>query len=96
MRDAPYFNHLYFVRKFDYENFLSTLLIKDSLVKRSAFAFRAFNVELSQVLDVSSQPVAIQGRYLFWNQIIDEIYSGNAIKNVGSNPIISELNQVSS
>lgn len=36
-------------RNHDYENFLATLLIKGALERRSAFAVRAFNVEIAKV-----------------------------------------------
>lgn len=85
----------HFIRKFDYENFLATLLIKDPVIKRCALTFRAFNVELSQVLDVTSQPVAVQGRYLFWSEVVEEIYSGDVHKNVKNQPIAAEILEVS-
>ena len=36
-------------RNHDYENFLATLLIRGQLERRSAFAIRAFNVEIAKV-----------------------------------------------
>ena len=63
-------------------------------MKRSALAFRAFNVELSQVIDVTSQPVAVQGRYLFWSEVIDEIFSNDTHRSIKNQPIADELYEV--
>lgn len=52
-------------------------------------------MELSQVLDIASQPVAVQGRYLFWSEVIEEIFSGDVHQSVLKNPVAAELLEVS-
>lgn len=40
---------IYHCRKFDYENYLSTLLIDGPQMRQCAFAVRAFNVEIAKI-----------------------------------------------
>jgi NADH dehydrogenase [ubiquinone] 1 alpha subcomplex assembly factor 6 len=84
------------VKKYDYENFLSTLLIRDQHVRRFAFAIRAFNVELAQVGDVTSTEHSARGRYAFWTDVIDEIFRNQASGDshhsaFASQPVVKEL-----
>ena len=46
-------------RKYDYENFLATLLLPKT-ARRAAFAIRAFNVEIAQVCTLRSTFVTEQ------------------------------------
>ncbi|XP_027197644.2 LOW QUALITY PROTEIN: NADH dehydrogenase (ubiquinone) complex I, assembly factor 6 homolog sicily [Dermatophagoides pteronyssinus] len=62
------------VKKFDYENFVATLFISDEEIRRTAFALRAFNVELAQVRDITRTDELAQIRFQFWHDVIDEIY----------------------
>ncbi|MEE6463516.1 hypothetical protein FKM82_005938 [Ascaphus truei] len=64
------------VRKRDYEGFLCTLLLPPGS-RNSAFALRAFNVELSQVKDSVSQKNLGLMRMQFWMDAVQEIYRDN-------------------
>ncbi|KAK0172546.1 hypothetical protein PV328_005852 [Microctonus aethiopoides] len=62
------------VRKYDYENYLCTLLLPKNL-RAAAFAIRAFNVEIAVIQDQTSE-IAISGmRYNFWNDTLKKIYN---------------------
>ena len=51
------------------------------------------NIELSQVLDLTSTPTTAKGRFLFWSSVIDDIYSSGDSTAVHGNPVASELKQ---
>ncbi|BFZ13342.1 hypothetical protein BsWGS_16381 [Bradybaena similaris] len=74
------------VRKYDYENYLGTLLLpRDS--QRAAFALRAYNVELAQVPDsVSDKKIGLM-RMQFWKEAIQSIYQSFPPKT----PVATEL-----
>lgn len=88
------------VKTFDYENYLSSLLISNLQLRRQAIALRAFNIELAQIADVTSNQVAATGRLEFWQGIINLLYDEKEshTKNayISSNPVILELYSVSS
>uniref|UniRef100_A0ABI7YK49 NADH:ubiquinone oxidoreductase complex assembly factor 6 n=4 Tax=Felis catus TaxID=9685 RepID=A0ABI7YK49_FELCA len=64
------------LRKRDYEGYLCSLLLPaDS--RSSAFALRAFNVELAQVKDSVSEKTIGLMRMEFWRKTVDDIYSDN-------------------
>jgi NADH dehydrogenase [ubiquinone] 1 alpha subcomplex assembly factor 6 len=81
-------------RKYDFENYLSTLLIKSSSLRRSAFAIRAFNAELSQIRDLTSTQLMAQLRLQFWSDLIDQIYSNEHIISSANQPIAYEIQTV--
>ncbi|KAG8179593.1 hypothetical protein JTE90_001835 [Oedothorax gibbosus] len=64
------------VRKYDYENYLCTLLLPEPL-RSSAFVIRAFNVEISQVRDSVSNSTIGEMRMQFWKDSVDRIFAGN-------------------
>ncbi|GFS04190.1 NADH dehydrogenase (ubiquinone) complex I, assembly factor 6 [Elysia marginata] len=64
------------VRKYDYENYLGTLLLPKN-VQRAAFALRAFNVELAQVQDAVSENKIGLMRMQFWRDAVAKIVQGN-------------------
>uniref|UniRef100_A0A4X2LEN5 NADH dehydrogenase (ubiquinone) complex I, assembly factor 6 n=1 Tax=Vombatus ursinus TaxID=29139 RepID=A0A4X2LEN5_VOMUR len=64
------------LRKRDYEGYLCCLLLPAE-ARSSAFALRAFNVELAQVKDSVSQKTIGQMRMQFWKKAVEDIYSGN-------------------
>lgn len=72
-------------RKFDYENFVATLFISDEEIRRTAFALRAFNVELAQIRDITRTNELAQIRFQFWQDVIDEIYSISSTSQVTDN-----------
>ncbi|KPM11163.1 Squalene/phytoene synthase-like protein [Sarcoptes scabiei] len=82
LRSKNYLSHnerycIEIVKKFDYENYLATLFIKNDLIRKTAFTLRAFNVELSLVRDMAKTDQMAHLRFQFWNSIVQEIYSDN-------------------
>ncbi|XP_044514139.1 NADH dehydrogenase (ubiquinone) complex I, assembly factor 6 isoform X2 [Gracilinanus agilis] len=64
------------LRKRDYEGYLCCLLLPAE-ARSSAFALRAFNVELAQVKDSISQKTIGQMRMQFWRKAVEDMYSDN-------------------
>ncbi|EDV29016.1 uncharacterized protein TRIADDRAFT_52473 [Trichoplax adhaerens] len=74
------------VRKHDFENYLTTLLLpKDS--RNSVFAIRAFNLETIKIKDIISQPGTGEMRIKFWASAIESIYKNEPPQH----PIAMEL-----
>ena len=63
------------VRKADYENFISTGLLRPPSLQRPAMAIRALNVELALIRDQVSNAQIGQMRLQFWRETIDSIYA---------------------
>ena len=81
------------VRKVDYENFLSTGLLRPSSLQRPAMAIRALNVELSLIRDQVSNTQIGKMRLEFWRETIDSIYSSlntNSIRKI-NHPVAREI-----
>ncbi|GAV09596.1 hypothetical protein RvY_19102 [Ramazzottius varieornatus] len=76
------------VRKSDYENYLASLLLP-STIRSTAFAIRAFNVELAQVRDLASNNTIAQMRFMFWKDVLEEIYSGRP----RAHPVAQEMHR---
>ena len=57
----------------DYENYLAILLLP-AAVRSAAFAVRAFNVQIAQVCDVTSDRTIAQMRMQFWRDTLDAVY----------------------
>ncbi|XP_076331270.1 NADH dehydrogenase (ubiquinone) complex I, assembly factor 6 homolog sicily [Tachypleus tridentatus] len=77
------------LRKYDYENYLATLLLpKES--RSAAIAIRAFNTELSQVKDMVSSTHAGTMRIQFWKDTLDQIFQGQPPQQ----PIALELARI--
>ncbi|XP_030880082.1 NADH dehydrogenase (ubiquinone) complex I, assembly factor 6 isoform X1 [Leptonychotes weddellii] len=64
------------LRKRDYEGYLCSLLLPAES-RSSAFALRAFNVELAQVKDSVSEKTIGLMRMEFWKKTVDDIYCDN-------------------
>nr|CAD7426408.1 unnamed protein product [Timema monikensis] len=79
-----------FVRQFDYENFLCTLLLPHNC-RTSAFAIRAFNIEVARVQDQISDARIGQMRLKFWEDVIESIFQNKAHKH----PVALELHRAS-
>ncbi|KAI4503418.1 hypothetical protein M0802_001640 [Mischocyttarus mexicanus] len=77
------------VRKNDYENFLSTLLLPKN-IKSAGFAIRAFNVEIAQVEDQVTMKHVGQMRLQFWKETLNSIYDGLPSKT----PVAIELHRI--
>nr|CAD7452260.1 unnamed protein product [Timema tahoe] len=77
-------------RQFDHENFLCTLLLPHDC-RTSAFAIRAFNIEVARVQDQISDPRIGQMRLKFWEDIIESIFKNKAHKH----PVALELHRAS-
>ncbi|XP_029638160.1 NADH dehydrogenase (ubiquinone) complex I, assembly factor 6 isoform X1 [Octopus sinensis] len=63
------------VRKTDFENYLCTLLYPKS-IRTSAFGLRAFNAEIAQVKDLTTDPRIGEIRLKYWQDVVNEIYQG--------------------
>ncbi|XP_065524697.1 NADH dehydrogenase (ubiquinone) complex I, assembly factor 6 isoform X2 [Lathamus discolor] len=74
------------VRKRDYEGFLCSLLLPAES-RTSAFALRAFNVELAQIKDSITQKTTGLMRMQFWRDAVEGIYCDNPPHQ----PIATEL-----
>lgn len=82
---------------------MATLYIKNDELRRTAFALRAFNVELAQVRDLTKSDQLAKIRFQFWLDIIDDIYKNKAdntallsmLSNFNNFPVAYELNEVS-
>lgn len=61
------------IRKYDKENYLAALCIKDRLFRRAVVALRAFNVELSLVRDSTTNSDRAKLRLNFWAKLVEEI-----------------------
>jgi NADH dehydrogenase [ubiquinone] 1 alpha subcomplex assembly factor 6 len=80
----------FYYRQHDYENFLCTLLLP-SQSRASAFAIRAFNIEVAKVQDHVSDPHLGKMRMKFWEETLEKIYVGD----IPSHPVAKELHRVS-
>lgn len=89
-------------RKYDYENYLASLLLQQSDLRRTALALRAFNVELSQIRDLTKTDSIAQIRFQFWMDIIDDVYKNKTEVDESPNsqfknfPVAAELQNVCS
>ncbi|XP_066480252.1 NADH dehydrogenase (ubiquinone) complex I, assembly factor 6 isoform X2 [Tiliqua scincoides] len=63
-------------RKCDYEGFLCSLLLPAES-RPSAFALRAFNVELAQIKDSITQKTIGLMRIQFWRKAVEDMYQDN-------------------
>ena len=81
------------VRQVDYENFLSTGLLRPALLQRPAMAIRALNVELSLVRDQVSNSQIGRMRLEFWRETIDSFYASvnNDLPRKINHPVAREL-----
>jgi len=80
-------------RKFDYENFLCTLLIKDESSRRNAFALRAFNVELARIPTVVSDNKIALMRLKFWEDAVIKLFDKKS-SSLPKHPVVEELGLV--
>lgn len=51
------------------------MCIQNGGLRRAAFALRSFNVELSQIRDLTKSNQLALMRFQFWNDILDDIYA---------------------
>ncbi|XP_075559661.1 NADH dehydrogenase (ubiquinone) complex I, assembly factor 6 homolog sicily isoform X2 [Dermacentor variabilis] len=77
------------VKQYDYENYLCSLLLPAGL-RRSAFAIRAFNVELAQIRDIVSRADIGLMRIRFWKDAVEMVYKGNPPEH----PVAQELSMM--
>lgn len=83
---------VFIFRKYDYENFLCTLLLKTN-ARSSAIAIRAFNVEIARLQDQVSNSQIGTMRFKFWEDAIEQCFS-KTNKKIPNHPIILELNRI--
>ncbi|XP_043257469.1 NADH dehydrogenase (ubiquinone) complex I, assembly factor 6 [Colletes gigas] len=77
------------VRKHDYENFLCSLLLQQN-ARQSAFAIRAFNIEVAQVQDQVHDRNIGKMRLQFWTDALNNAYKGTPQRS----PVILELHRI--
>lgn len=77
------------VRNYDYHHYLCLLLLPPAM-RRAAFAFRAFNVEIARAMDVASDPRIGLMRLLWWREAIDKIFA----KKLVEQPVARALSAV--
>ncbi|KAK5646425.1 hypothetical protein RI129_004889 [Pyrocoelia pectoralis] len=80
------------VKQHDYENFICTLLLKDT-ARSCAFAIRAFNVELARIFDQVSKPEIGLMRMKFWEETVSTCYNKD-INKIPQHPVAFELFRV--
>jgi len=64
-----------YVRRHDYENYLSNLLLPSGS-RDAMFAVRAFNTEVAQIQDVTTDSRIGLMRIHFWKESLEKIYQG--------------------
>ena len=89
------FWHEKFCRKYDYESYLATLMLKQPDVGKTGFAIRALNVEVAQVQDVTSNPAIALARFSFWYDVLEDLYSESDGGRFSGNPVAKSLKEVS-
>ncbi|XP_012262844.2 NADH dehydrogenase (ubiquinone) complex I, assembly factor 6 [Athalia rosae] len=76
------------VRKHDYENYLCSLLLPNT-IRPAAFSVRAFNIEVARVEEQARDVAIGQMRFKFWEDTLDKIYKGSPPRN----PVALELHK---
>lgn len=84
--------HLKHFRKYEYENFTCTLLLKGT-ARSCAIAVRSFNVEVSRVSQQVSQSSIGEMRLKFWEDLVEKCFTKD-VKNVPQHPVAVELFKV--
>ncbi|CAB3230888.1 unnamed protein product [Arctia plantaginis] len=83
------------VKQHDYENFLATLLMTNS-IRSPAFVIRAFNVEIARIQDRTSDVQTAAFRLQFWHDAVKDMFKAEqTLQNIPANPIAQELFKVS-
>ncbi|CAG9772020.1 unnamed protein product [Ceutorhynchus assimilis] len=77
------------IRKYDYENFLCTILLKNTS-RSVALAVRGLNVEIARVAEQTSQDNIGLMRLKFWEETINKCYSKD-LKLIPKHPVALEL-----
>nr|CAH8861135.1 unnamed protein product [Trichobilharzia regenti] len=80
------------VQKYDYENYLCSLLLPGSKYG-FALALRAFNVELAQIYDRAKNIEQAKYRFQFWKDIVEYLFSGSASSSRYHTPLEQELKE---
>ncbi|VFR01953.1 unnamed protein product [Cuscuta campestris] len=68
------------VRNYDYHHYLCLLELPPTM-RKAAFALRAFNVETSRAMDVSSDPNIGLMRLLWWQEALEKLYANKQVKH---------------
>ncbi|XP_055622034.1 NADH dehydrogenase (ubiquinone) complex I, assembly factor 6 homolog [Toxorhynchites rutilus septentrionalis] len=80
------------VKRYDKENFLCTLLLKNP-ERRFALAIRALNVEIARISDTVSDDKIGQMRLKFWEDTLDKLYKNDS-QAIPEQPVVQEVKQV--
>ncbi|KAK9693892.1 Squalene/phytoene synthase [Popillia japonica] len=78
-----------YVKKYDYENFMCVLLLKNT-ARSSAVAVRSFNIEVARISEQVTQKNTGLMRLKFWEDLIDKVFTKDATK-VPQHPVAIEL-----
>lgn len=79
-------------RKFDYENFVCSLLLRNS-ARSCALAVRSFNIEIAQIAEQVSQEAIGLMRFKFWEDTIEKCLTHD-YRLVPKHPVAQELFKV--
>ncbi|KRT78295.1 hypothetical protein AMK59_7113, partial [Oryctes borbonicus] len=80
---------LFLIKKYDYENFMCTLLLKNTS-RSCAIAIRSFNIEVARVNEQVTQRSIGLTRLKFWEDLIDRVFTKD-ISKVPQHPVAIEL-----
>ncbi|XP_024983688.1 NADH dehydrogenase (ubiquinone) complex I, assembly factor 6 isoform X1 [Cynara cardunculus var. scolymus] len=78
------------VRNYDYHHYLCLLELPTNM-RRAGFALRAFNVETSRAMDLTSDPKIGLMRLLWWQEVIDKIYKNKVIEHPTAQALASVI-----
>ncbi|CAH8602939.1 unnamed protein product [Heterobilharzia americana] len=82
----------YDLRKYDYENYLCSLLLPGSKCG-FALALRAFNIELAQICDRTKNKEQAKYRFQFWKDIVEYLFSNSDSFTHYHTPLEQELKE---
>jgi len=74
------------VREHDFDRYASTLFVPPE-IRRALLSLYAFNVEVTRIRDLVSQPLPGEVRQQWWRDTL----TGNEHGGVGGNPVVAEL-----
>ncbi|KAK8914187.1 hypothetical protein KSP39_PZI024499 [Platanthera zijinensis] len=77
------------VHRYDYHHYLCLLHLPPPM-RKAAFAFRAFNVEIARAMDSASEPRVGLMRLFWWKEALDKIFA----KKLVEQPVATALSTV--
>lgn len=92
MKRLNSYNSAFTFRTHDYENFVCTLLLKNT-ARSTAFAVRSFNIEIARVAEQVTQQNTALMRFKFWEDTLEKCLTKD-ITSVPKHPVAMELFRV--